>query len=275
MNCYAGLVTIKERLGGIPDTNDDTALLQLLNAASRQLDKFCDRHFFTKEEKRYYDGDHKILFVDDILSISTFKLDFNADGTFEEFMATSDYHLYPLNGYPKTQVKIAVAGDYNSFAHGIQSGVEIDGVFGYGNGESAIPYSASGDTVQDASGITADATSITVTDADNFSPGQTIRIQDEQIYILAYDTSTNILTVKRGINGTTGAEHAKDTAIYIYDYPEPIDEACLMQAMRWWKRKDSAFSDMMGGAALGTIVMFKGLDADVKLIVEAYKKIRI
>ena len=271
MNSYADLTTLKTRLA-IPDTNDDTALLQLLNATSRQLEKWCGMDFYVKEETRYFEGTAGTLYLDDLLSIVTesFKLDFDGDGTFEETLETTDYILYPLNSFPKTRIKINPTGSYAHFARGVIKGVEIDGKWGYGDGESATPYEDSGDDL--AAAITSlTATTFTVDTGGNFAIGQTIKIDDEQMYISGI--SGNTITVKRGVNGTDAATHLISITIYIYKYPEPIFEACMMQAMRWWKRKDSAFSDMMGGAELGTIVMFKGLDADVKLIVEAYKKI--
>lgn len=71
--------------------------------------------------------------------------------------------------------------------------------------------------------------------------------------------------IKRGvqITGTWGY----DTRI-----PKPIVRASIIQVCRWFKRKDSAFSDVVGTTEMGEIVMYKGLDPDVKLLIEPFIK---
>lgn len=84
------------------------------------------------------------------------------------------------------------------------------------------------DDVLSAGGIAAGATSITVADADGtnwrgltprFSPGNLIRIDSEYIRVTAVNTTTNVLTVSRGQNGSTAAAHAINADIYVW-YPE-------------------------------------------------------
>ncbi|MDY6835544.1 MAG: hypothetical protein SVY53_12165 [Chloroflexota bacterium] len=268
MNCYADLTTLKRRLS-ITGTGDDTDLLQLLNAASKAMNLYTDRFFYCDETTRYYDGTASPILLDDLLSVTTFKLDEDGDGTFESTMATTDYLLYPLNEYPKLYAKISNDSDYGGFASGIRKGVEIAGVFGFGDGQSSTPYVSSGDTVQDDP-LSSSATTIDVTDGDNFAEGQTLRIESEQVYVSSI--STNTLTVSRGVNGTTAAEHVQTTAISIYQYPEDIAEATIIQAARLWKRKDTAFGNMTGFTDIGTAKKVHGLDQDVKQIVLRYKR---
>ena len=56
---------------------------------------------------------------------------------------------------------------------------------------------------------------------------------------------------------------------------KPIRRASIIQVCRWWKRKDSAFSDVVGTTDLGTVIMYKGLDPDIALIFKPYKRYRI
>jgi len=275
MNCYADLVKLKQRLEPTGTatsyaTTYDTALLQLLNAASRQIDKYCNRKFYVWYGTKYFDGSADPLNVDDLLSIDSggFDLDESADASYGSEVATTDYYLYPYNEYPKTLVKVAPDGDYGGFASGIRKAVRIVGNWGYGDGESATPYSDSGDG-QSIFPWSATNTVLIVTAGSNFGEGQTLLIEDEQLYINSI--SSNNVTVTRGVNGTTAVEHNTGT-LYIYIYPSPIEEACLIQAMRWWKRKDSAFGDVVGVPELGMISVFKGLDPDVKLMLALYRK---
>ena len=267
-NAYNNLTTLKSRLD-ITATTWDTDLLALLVAASRQIDKFCDRFFYVDEVTRYFDGSGTPLFIDDLLSVSTLKLDEDGDATFESTMATTDYILYPLNKYPKTHIKISGNSDYGGFAAGIKKGVEIAGDFGYGTGRSATPYTATSITIV---ADNATETELDVSAEGTIKAGHTILVESEQIYVkTASADATKKITVGRGVNGTTAAAHATKAAS-IYDYPEPIMEACLIQAMRWWKRRESAFADVIGVPELGQMIIYKGLDPDLKLIIETYRK---
>jgi len=268
MNCYSTLARLKSRLD-ITGTTNDTDLQMLVNAASRAVDKHTKRFFYVDTATRYFDGQSSPAFLDDILSVTTLKTDEDGDATYENsYTATTDYWLYPLNKYPKTYAVINSSGSYGGFASGMRHAIEIAGLFGYA--ESATPYSTSGDAVADDP-LTAVATTITVTAASNFVVGQTILIEDEQCYVSA--ASGTSLTVTRAVNGTTGAEHVATTVIYIYSYPDQIVEATLIQAMRWWKRRESAFQDVVRfSESMGEIIVYKGLDPDIKLLLATYVK---
>lgn len=274
MNAYADLKTLKsDAYLSITATTEDVYLRKLLEYASREIDKYTGRHFYCREEALYFDGARSPLRPSkDILSISTFKTDENEDRVFENtYTEGRDYNLYPLNDYPKTQIRVMATSSYGGFASGLDRAIEIDGVFGYGDGKSAMPYSDSRDALGAA--IIATATTATVSSGGNFAIGQTVRINNEQSYI--EDIVTNVLTFKRGVNGPTAVAHATAATISIYKYPQPIVQACLIIAMRAYKRKDSAYQDVVGGGPLGTVVTSKGIDPDVAVTINQYKKWRI
>jgi len=269
MNCYASLAVINSRLNV---SSYDTMLLALLNAASRFVDKLTGRFFYVDEATRYFDGAGSVLFFDDVLSITALKLDEDGDATYEATMDATDYILYPLNSYPKSYTKVSNNGNYGGFASGVKKGVEITGVFGYGNGLSATPYSDSGITV-----VADDATEteLDVSAEGTIAAGHTIRVESEQMYVSAATSDdTKKITVVRAVNGTTGAAHATKAA-YIYEYPDLVVEATLIQAMRWFKRKDSAFSTVVGSPDLGQMEIYKGLDADVKMMLAPLTRKRV
>lgn len=280
MNAYADLTTFKSgAYANLTLTTNDTYLRQLLEDASRLIDKYCMRHFYCWEGAKYYDGDDDILWLsDDVLSVTTLKCDPGGDGTFENsYTANTDYLLYPLNGFPKTRIEIGYNASYSDFASGVPRGVEITGVFGYGNGVSATPYTDSGVTVNTGGITSAILTHALATGKGSyFSAGQTIRIDNEQLYItsISSDTLTFLGLPTRGQNGTTAAAHDAGKAIYIYNYPQPITQAVLMTAMRTWKRKDSAFQDSVGIPDLGTVIAKKGIDPDVLERIAHYVRVR-
>lgn len=259
MNIYVDLTTLKARLD-ITGTGDDTELLKVIRAASREIDKYTGRYFYVVSGTHYYDGVQSPWHVpEDILAITTLKLDQDGDGTYEStLVATTDYHLLPYNEWPKTTIKANPQGSYGTFAAGIVKGIQITGTFGYGDESGATPYvaAAANGTVATTTGTT-----LTISADGTIKPGHTLLCGSEQMYVSAVTTGS--CTVRRGVNGTTAAVHAAE-AIYIYQYPELVTEACLITAFRWWKRRESGFADVVGSADLGIMPTSKGLDKDVK-----------
>lgn len=271
MNCYATLDELKTLLA-LEDATHDASLLRLLNAASRQIEReeLTGRRFYTWEGTKYFDGHSTPFWLpDDILSITTsqLKIDEDGDGTYEATLAITDYHLYPLNDFPKIRLEINTNGNYGGFAPGILKGIQIAGVFGYGDGLSATPYELRTTLSAD---LTSSATTAQLADSSTVKIGETIRCESEQIWVK--DKSGTNVTIERAVNGTTGTTHASAKAVYAYLYPEDIVQATLILAMRAWKRKDSAFADIIGTPEIGQIIMSKGVDPDVLKIVQPYRK---
>ena len=182
----------------------------------------------------------------DLLSIDSSGLttDDDGDATFENTFATTDYILYPMNDLPKTKIELSVESDYRSFGNRVR-GCSIAGMWGYGDGVSATPYSSSGDATTD--NLSDTGTSITVTDADSFSPGQTVLLSAEQCYISGYDTSANTITLVRHVNGTDAVGHNSGTGIFIYDYPAEITQTCLSLAEKLYVTRGKGFqSETLG-----------------------------
>ena len=228
---YGAYCTIDDVKGvlGITSTTDDTMIRKICEAASRSIDGHYNRQFYTTSETRYFDGGCR-LWIPDLLSInaSGLKTDEDGDATFENTFATTDYITYghgiedSLNTFPITRLEISEDSDYGSFASGVRRGVQIIGVWGYGDGISATPYIAD-TTITEP--LEAGESAIDVTAVTNLSAGQLILIGSEQYYI--YSISSLTLTVEPGVNGTTQATHSSGATIYIYQYPSDIRQACI------------------------------------------------
>ena len=270
MNAYCTLENIKTRLN-ITGTTYDVDLFRVINNISRDIDKLCKRKFYCYEGTYYFDGAGRMLefsAAPDVLSITTFLLD-DGSQAYGTTLAITDYVLYPLNKYPKTYAKVSSNSSIGAFASNVLQGVKITGVFGYGDGESATPYTASG-AVVNTGAITNSATTHALATGKGalFSPGMTIRIDSEQMFVTAVSSDT--LTFTRAVNGTAAAAHLAAAVIYIYQYPGPIVEAAIKQIARAWKRKDSAYQDAVGSPETGELIIYRGLDPDVKLEIDGY-----
>ncbi len=263
---YATLSQLKSSgWANITTTAYDADLLRFLEHAAELIDNICHRQFQPTEGIYYLDGSSSPLMIDgrrDVLSLSELALDIDGSQGYATVLGATGYVLYPLDAWPKTYIKVSHIAGVGSFASGIRAGVRLTGVFGYGDGESATPYTAIG-AIVNTGGITNSATSHAMAAGYGalFAIGQTIRIGSEQLYITGIATDT--LTFVRGRNGTTAAAHTAADIIYIYQYPGPIVEATLLQANRDWKRRESPTQAVVGSVETGMFPVSKGLDPDI------------
>ncbi len=228
VNSYASLAELKVILG-MTSTTDDIPMRKILEAASRSIESYCNRRFYSTSETKYFDG-ALTLWIPDLLSIDTngLKTDEDLDLDYDNTLATTDYILYgggledSLNLFPKVRIEINPNGNYGSFANGIKKGVQIAGVWGYGDGTSATPYVADTTT---AEAIDVGEVAIDVTSATNLSAGMTILVESEQMYITSI--TSNTITVEKGVNGTTDTSHTTAKTVYYYRYPRDVMQACL------------------------------------------------
>lgn len=115
--------------------------------------------------------------------------------------------------------------------------VTIAGVWGY-NVDYANAWI---DTLQDVpvANLTASQTSFVVSDVDAanalgltpaISAGNLLQIDTEWMEVTATDTTTNTVTVRRGVNGSTAAAHTAGAAITSYQVEEAVKRATYRQA---------------------------------------------
>ena len=133
---YATIAELKAQIdpGGnqVTFVDDDNANLELcLQAATEWIDEKTGLTFAATTATKYYTADdHNLLFIDDLLSLTTLKTDDNADGTHETEWTGTDYILEPVNGSPKRLIRANPnTGDYN-FPKGVANGVQIAGSWG-------------------------------------------------------------------------------------------------------------------------------------------------
>ena len=278
LNAYADVTTFKSvEYANIVTNTAQIPFRRLLESAGRHLDRRCHRYFYCWEGTRYYDGKSDHLIIDDLLSVDSVKLDLTGDGVFESTMAPyvaavyGDYLLYPINKFPYTWLQLSPNSNYGSFGSDKRA-VEIVGVHGYGDGESATPYYTHVQTVQD-NPLLAASTTLTVTSTTNMGAGMTLRIGVEQLYVEQITAGTTCLVI-RAVNGTSVpvVDHPINTPISVYEYPQPIMEATLVLAMKAWKRKDSAFQNAVGSVETGVVVAHKDEDLYVKGVIQDYMR---
>ena len=147
-NGYAPLADVKAALR-ITDTVDDGLLEISIEAASREIDGWCERFFYSTSATRVYlPTDSLTTHTDDIQTVTTLKVDTAGDGTFDQTWTTSDFQLSPLNGIAggiETPFNtVSAVGDYlfpiyqPRNVEGQQASVQIVGVFGFASIPTAV-----------------------------------------------------------------------------------------------------------------------------------------
>ncbi len=127
--------------------------------------------------------------------------------------------------------------------------------------------------------LTAAATSLTVNNADGadgngftprFQVGQLIQLESEWCYVAGVNTTTNVLTITRGQNGSTAAAHVKTTAISVYQPMQTIKRATLLAAAYLYELPTAPFGTVQN--LEGTYEIPLTLPASVVEIIEPYRR---
>jgi len=139
-NGYVSLDLVKKSLR-ITDDIDDDILELSIGAASREIDGYCERVFYSTTETRVFvPRDSFTVEIDDLTSLTTLKTSTGGD-TFDETWAATDYQLEPVNGVagglesPATIIR--AIGDYvfptfepRNVNH-YEATVQVTGTFGF------------------------------------------------------------------------------------------------------------------------------------------------
>jgi len=156
-NGYCTLAEVKAALR-IPnaDTIDDTLLEIAVESASRLVDGFAGRNFYSSGTAvRYFTPEDRIICeIDDLVSLTSLVVSADLDGVFDETWAATDYQLEPLNGradgltgWPATRIR--AVGDYVFGTNIGEASVKVTGTWGW----TAAPIAVKQATVIQASRI--------------------------------------------------------------------------------------------------------------------------
>jgi hypothetical protein len=98
-NGYCTLADVKAALR-ITDTIDDALLENSINSASRMIDQYCNRYFYSSSagEVRYYKAnDGFVCWIDDAQSITELKTSSTDPLIFDTTWDVADYQVLPAN----------------------------------------------------------------------------------------------------------------------------------------------------------------------------------
>lgn len=284
---------------------NDTRVLNFSLQMSRKFDTLCKRFFVPIRDTKAFDHPiqnaqsrlgfnrldpflsdlpNQLKLNRDLLAVNTLTTN-NGDTT----ITAANYFLmtgYEHNLTPKDRIELSVDGTQTTFLYSgtPQQSNSVDAIWGYHEDYDNAWQQL--DTIQDVGGINASATSVTVTDADAFDElGRKPRFQQQQllrfgsidtsemVYVSGINYSTQVLTIIRGVNGSTAAIQANATAIEVFRPQEEIKHAMLVLATHAYRRKDKVGDESdQKFAASGVIIMPPGLPKEVLDMLRTYKR---
>lgn len=141
---YCTVEELKSRLG-IGDTTDDFELTIAVDGACRAIDEICGRYFWRGTDTRTYEPES--LYeqqLDDIVSVTTLKVDFDGDGVYEQTWAQgTDFALTVSPGqhnpaakgeqWPYTGIQVINTAHFIPFVWLLshRDRIQVSGVFGW------------------------------------------------------------------------------------------------------------------------------------------------
>lgn len=244
----------------------------------RQIRKFPVPHTFSDlRERRYLSSD---LYMDeDLLEVKQLANE-------EQILRPNkDYFFQTANIYPIQ----AIGLKFPNFWGGLYAAttmsrafddpvINVDGIWGYHDRypRENEAWVDTKDTV--GSDIDATQTSITVSDADGkdaqylrrFTIGNLIRVEEEFMEVVDINTTSNTLTVLRGIRGTEASAHLSTKKIFRWRVVEDIVQACMVVA-KVWRESDTAAGGRMGVTDMSAGIEI-GIPGDVQTIIKMYQR---
>jgi hypothetical protein len=145
-NGYCTLADVKAALR-ITDTIDDALLENSINSASRMIDQYCNRYFYSSSagEVRYYKAnDGFVCWIDDAQSISEIKTASTDPLIFDTTWEAGDYQVLPANRwangayYPITG--ITATDNYLFPVWADMALVKVTGQFGWSSTPEPIKF---------------------------------------------------------------------------------------------------------------------------------------
>lgn len=141
---YSSLAQVKSALR-ISDSVDDTLLEMSVESASRMIDGYAGRYFYSSgTATRVFAADDSIVCqIDDLAGTAiTLQTDPGADGTWSDTWTTTDYQLEPTNGIVDgldvSYTRIRAIGDYSFPMQYGTALVKVTGVWGWSSVPIAI-----------------------------------------------------------------------------------------------------------------------------------------
>lgn len=237
--------------GEIAGPELDAQIDRLIEGAARFIDQKVGHS--TRDPRRFFiprtrtnvypwpgrGGRGSVLYTGmDLLSVTT--LQAKAQDSSPTTIGSSDFFLEPANQPPYHRIEIDLSSSA-AFEGGDtpQRSISVLGSWGYS--DDRIAASA----INDATPMNASVTMLIVDEGILINVGDTLLIESEQIFVTDRGGGHRLI-VERGVNGTTAAIHADDTAITKFEPPKDIVGWAIAEALFTLKQEQVAWGRTLG-----------------------------
>lgn len=270
---YASVADLNDSLvtgGAVALTNasNNARKLEMLDEVSRLIDARAHRGsgFGPWVGTKYYDGDRcdTLYLRADLASLTTLSVATAIGDTPVLPVVETDFYLAGLSSYeaPFRKIILHGHGSPTRYGHGRRVTL-VTGVWSF-------PYRTRVLSVTTAEALDTSETEVDVSGLTGLSPGMTILVDAEQMYVTATtDSTTDSITVERGVNGTTAAAHLTSASITGYIYDASVHSLAIRLAEKRWKARDAGGDGSDGGGDVGTLSLREGEDTIIRRMIGA------
>lgn len=273
------------------NTDSDGKILSYLKKATRYIERYTRRRFFPYIERQEYPVPYAALdlrvrrFPSAHMKLNQDLLETITVNNGVQDLEPDDYYLLEHNVYPKTIIGVrfpnywgGMYGGGSYYKRYDEAVVYVTGIWGYADFDyPRNNWINTGETVP-IGGIDATQTTLSLINTDGedengetrFLVGKMVRINNEFMEVNAVNNTTNVITVKRGIHGSTASTHESGDIIYTWRVVDDIREVTY-QIAKLWREAGIAtggrigVSDVSVGAELG-------IPNDPLMIMKSYQR---
>lgn len=287
-------------------------VLQNLRDVSARIEEYCQDYFAPYDETRPFDATennvdkwrNQLLLDRSLLVANEVRVAGNLltqwDGVTYSDKFSNDFCLYPLERTPANALQglnpipswVSCGWWWNngqpmltwipnecceSFVTwpgygSLMGAITVQGTWGYRQHYPTQGWKLSTNTVLNNPSLSASGLSITVTDASLFSAGDYLLIGSEYLEIESINTTTDILTVERGVRGSIAAIHLVGAAISVWKAEPNIIRATVRFAAYLYKRAGIFDKAMINAAGSYAVIMPDDIPGEVANILQQYNK---
>lgn len=273
---YGSLAELNDTLvtGGaaaMTNAGNNARKLQILDEVSRLIDFKAHRGsgFGPWVGTKVYDGHcrSELYLRADISALDEIRIRPSQWADVVTPVETSDFLLAGIGGYDPPFRKIVLyrgvgytATVPSHFGTALR-GIEVDATWSFPYRTRVLDVTL-GDDLDDSS------SDVEVSGITDLSPAMTILVDDEQMYVTAVTPAVDMdpatITVERGVNGTTAAEHDDAAPITRYVYHASVHTLALRLAEKRWKSRDAGADGSDGGGDVGSTFAREGEDTIIR-----------
>lgn len=286
---YATLHQVKEYTGNLENPAEDARFTRFLKWSTALINGYKARRYDVRlatlphaapletassfgafdRSRLTRSAARKLILKDDLLELVQF---LNGDGS---EITPAEYLLEPIERTPYSVIALRSGTTWLPDESGeAQGALSVKALWGY-HPDYATAFVDSLETVAE-NPLAANTTQLQVADVNGlaadldcprFQAGQLLRIENELLYLIsvhAVADAPDLLTVVRGYNGSTAAQHPQGCPIRIFRPDGNIVQACVRLVAWRFHQKDVDNFDRTYVAGTGVVSVPAALPADVR-----------